>query len=249
MSALSSEQTPLLLGTEASRCQSSTTRPAKADGAERAGPAARLSHDAVRHHLVVAIQCSPPRPAGDGATIPSPEAPRRRSPVVLSLEELELLLDAIQRLRYGEFERLSCSLVRGLRRRPAREREARSDTVQPPRREGVCGAIHRGRARDGGKGGKDGDPSPPHPTPPWDPAHSLPTFPSLICEGERLTAQREPLRSLPARFCYRRLHESGACRLLPVDPRRGGTAREPLSAGRGIMPVPAANPCRHSQGG
>lgn len=81
----------------------------------------------------------PPEPRGGGGGVerpqPSPARPRpltpppppsSRSPVVLRLEELELLLDAVERLRDGEFERLARSLVRGLaRRRPDREREAR----------------------------------------------------------------------------------------------------------------------------
>lgn len=103
-----------------------------------------------RHRLDAPVRCSPPSPAGDRPLVPGPGAARRRSPVVLRLQELELFFDAVQRLRNGEFERLARSLVRGLARwRHERERCTFRHCAAAPWGRGG-GAAHRGRT--GGEG-------------------------------------------------------------------------------------------------
>lgn len=176
-------------------------------------------------------------PPGSGQRPPDPVVSLRRSPVVLRLEELELLLDAVQRLRDGEFERLARSLVRGLaRRQPAREREARSDTARPPRGEGWGGwgegiglvaalpaAAGPEGWREAGRGkGKKGEPGPPRPR---SAAHLLPTFPSLICRGGEADGARRaapaPTHPLLAAAVYPKAGRAGSS---PPTPAAGGTA-------------------------
>lgn len=76
------------------------------------------------------------------------------------------------------------------------------------------GAVQSGRAR-----GMERVPGPARPRPGALRTCYPPSRPSSAV-GPRLTALRLP----PTRSCHRRLHESGKCRLLPADPRRGGTA-------------------------
>lgn len=120
-----------------------------------------------------------------------------------------------------------------------RERDARSDTARPPRgEEEVALPIAVGPE------GKDGQSARPGPPPPRGAAHLLPTFPSLICGGPRLTA--------PAPTHPLQLPPSTRKRGVPAPPHRpparSHSQPHSRSCARRMLPGPAPTPRRPSQG-